>query len=80
MRCTDSPPRSVYNTSIINFKKEALVPKQTLDKVSIYVPKNKVANRPIERLAALADQQDRSVSYLAVEAILDYLREEEAKS
>jgi len=56
------------------------VQKQTLDKVSIYVPKNKVANRPIERLAALADQQDRSVSYLAVEAILDYLREEEGNS
>jgi predicted transcriptional regulator len=54
--------------------------KQTLDKVSIYVPKNKVGNRPIERLAALADKQDRSVSYLAVEAILDYLREEEGKS
>ena len=54
--------------------------KQTLDKVSIYVPKNKVVNRPIERLAVLADQQDRSVSYLAVEAILDYLREEEGKS
>jgi len=54
--------------------------KQTLDKVSIYVPKNKIEHRPIERLAALADQQDRSVSYLAVEAILDYLREEEGKS
>lgn len=53
--------------------------KQTLDKVSIYVPKNKIENRPIERLAKLADKQDRSVSYLAVEAILDYLNEEEQK-
>ena len=53
--------------------------KQTLDKVSIYVPKSKIGNHPIERLAALADQQDRSVSYLAVEAILEYLEEEERK-
>ena len=53
--------------------------KQTLDKVSIYVPKNKVEHRPIERLAKLAEKQDRSVSYLAVEAILDYLNEEEQK-
>ncbi len=53
--------------------------KQTLDKISIYVPKNKVENRPIERLASLADKQDRSISYLAVEAILEYLKEEEQK-
>ncbi len=51
--------------------------KQTLDKVSIYVPKNKIALRPIERLAKLAEEEDRSVSYLAVEAILDYLEQEE---
>jgi len=53
------------------------VPKQTLDKVSIYVPKNKLGHRPIERLAELAKKEDRSVSYLAVEAILDYLEQEE---
>ncbi len=53
--------------------------KQTMDKVSIYVPKNKIGDRPIERLARLADKHDRSVSYLAVEAILDYLNEEEQK-
>jgi len=56
------------------------VQKQTLDKVSIYVPKNKIEHRPIERLAKLADKKDRSVSYLAVEAILDYLEQEESKS
>ncbi len=53
------------------------MPKQTLDKVSIYVPKNRIHLRPIERLAELADKEDRSVSYLAVEAILQYLQEEE---
>ncbi len=69
----------MYNTSVVDIKKGDLVAKQTLDKVSIYVPKNKLGNRPIERLAVLADQQDRSVSYLAVEAILEYLKEEERK-
>jgi predicted DNA-binding protein len=69
----------VYNPSVDDFKKGDLVAKQTLDKVSIYVPKSKIGNRPIERLAALAQQQDRSVSYLAVEAILEYLKEEELK-
>jgi predicted transcriptional regulator len=56
------------------------VPKQTLDKVSIYVPKNKLGHRPIERLAELAEKEDRSVSYLAVEAILEYLEQEEEKN
>ena len=51
--------------------------KQTMDKVSIYVPKNKIQLRPLERLAKLAQKKDRSVSYLAVEAILEYLKEEE---
>jgi hypothetical protein len=55
------------------------VPKETLDKVSIYVPKNKLEFRPIERLARLAKEEDRSVSYLAVEAILTYLDAEEQK-
>lgn len=55
------------------------MPKQTLDKVSIYVPRNKIEHRPLERLAALADEQDRSVSYLAVEAILEYLKDEEQR-
>ena len=54
--------------------------KQTMDKVSIYVPKNKIEHRPIERLAKLAQKQDRSVSYLAVEAILEYLKEEEEQN
>ena len=51
--------------------------KQLLDKISIYVPKNKAHHRPVERLIALGDKFDRSVNYLVVEAILEYLEREE---
>jgi hypothetical protein len=53
--------------------------KQILDKLSIYVPKKKMEERPVERLMALADKRDRSVNYLVVEAILEYLKREEKK-
>jgi len=53
------------------------VPKQLLDKISIYVPKSKLALRPVERLIKLADAKDRSVNYIVVEAILEYLSREE---
>ncbi len=53
--------------------------KQLLDKISIYVPKNKVQHRPVERLIVLGEKLDRSVNYLVVEAILGYLKREEKK-
>jgi predicted DNA-binding protein len=55
------------------------VPKRLLDKLSIYVPKTRLEERPVERLIALADRKDRSVNYLVVEAILQYLKKEEKK-
>jgi predicted transcriptional regulator len=55
------------------------VPKQLLDKISIYVPKSKLVERPVERLIKLADAKDRSVNYLVVEAILQYLAREEKR-
>ena len=51
--------------------------KQILDKISIYVPQKKMAERPVERLMKLAEKKDRSVNYLVVEAILEYLKREE---
>ena len=54
--------------------------RQRLDKISVYVPKNRIERRPVERLIALAEKRDRSVNYLVVEAILEYLRWEEKKS
>jgi len=55
------------------------VPKQLLDKISIYVPKSKIDQRPVERLMKLAEQNDRSVNYLVVEAILEFLDREEKR-
>ena len=51
--------------------------KKTLDKISISIPNNKKDLRPIARLVKLAEENDRSVSYLAVEAILEYLERAE---
>ena len=48
--------------------------------LSIYVPKKKAHHRPIERLSKLAVQKDRSVNYLIVEAILEYLDRVEKKT
>jgi predicted transcriptional regulator len=35
--------------------------------------------RPVERLIKLAEGRDRSVNYLVVEAILQYLEKEEGR-
>jgi len=53
--------------------------KQILDKLSIYIPQKKMAERPVERLIKLGEKKDRSVNYLVVEAIIQYLKREEAK-
>jgi len=51
--------------------------KQIMDKISIYVPQKKMPERPVDRLIKLAEKKDRSVNYLVVEAILEYLKREE---
>jgi len=53
--------------------------KEISDKLSIYVPQSKMAQKPVERLIKLGEKKDRSINYLAVEAILEYLKREEAK-
>lgn len=47
--------------------------------LSVYISKTKARHRPMERLAKLAKELDRSVNYLIVDAILDYLEREEKK-
>jgi len=49
------------------------------DKLSIYIPQKKMKERPVERLINLGKKKDRSVNYLVVEAILEYLKREEKK-
>jgi hypothetical protein len=53
--------------------------KELTDKLSIYVPQKQVALKPVERLMKLGEKRDRSVNYLVVEAILQYLDREEKK-
>ena len=53
--------------------------KEILDKLSIYIPQSKIEQKPVERLIALGKKGDRSVNYLVVNAILEYLDREEKK-
>ena len=54
--------------------------KEILDKLSIYIPQRKMSEKPVERLIKLGDKLDRSINYLVVEAIVQYLDREENKS
>lgn len=51
--------------------------KEILDKLSIYIPQAKMKERPVERLIKLSEKRDRSINYLVVEAIIQYLKREE---
>ena len=55
-----------------------MVGKTILDKMSIYIPQDKLKLRPVERLIKLGEKRDRSVNYLVCEAILQYLEREGA--
>lgn len=47
------------------------------DQLSVYVPENKKDKKLVERLEKLAEERDRSVNYLVVQAISEYLEREE---
>lgn len=53
--------------------------KEILDKLSIYIPQKKMEEKPVERLIRLSDKRDRSINYLVVDAIVQYLDREEKK-
>jgi len=48
--------------------------------ITIYLPQKHQSDQVLERLQKLAQKRDRSVNYLAVQAILEYLEKEESKS
>ena len=50
-----------------------------LKQLSIMIPKRERTKRPVERLIALGKKRDRSVNYLVIAAILQYLEREEAE-
>jgi len=56
-----------------------VVRKSEVTTLSIYIPKSKLDRKPIERLERLAKRVDRSINYLVVEAILQYLDRQERK-
>ena len=56
-----------------------MAPKEILDKLSIYISQDKMAQKPVERLIKLGEKKDKLVNYLVVEAILEYLNREEKK-
>ena len=54
--------------------------RKTLDKISIYIPQDKAAKYNVmARLRKLAEKKDRSINYLVVQAIIQYLDREEKK-
>jgi len=51
--------------------------KVVLDKMSIYIPEKRQAEKLVERLIKLAEKKDRSLNYVTVEAIVEYLERHE---
>jgi predicted transcriptional regulator len=49
------------------------VKKVSTEKLSIYIPQDKQERKPVERLQTLGEKDDRSINYLVVEAILEYV-------
>ncbi|MFC2099914.1 hypothetical protein ACFLSF_03695 [Candidatus Bipolaricaulota bacterium] len=53
--------------------------KQESTTLSIYIPRRKAEERLWERLSRLGEERDRSVNYLVIEAISEYLDRAEKK-
>jgi transcriptional regulator with XRE-family HTH domain len=67
-----SPPHAFLSTILRNKREEKkMTQKQVTDKLSIYIPQSKMAQKPVERLMKLSEKKDRSINYLVVEAILE---------
>jgi predicted transcriptional regulator len=49
-------------------------------RISIYVPQKAQKDNPLKRLHAIAQKQDRTLNYMVIQAILDYVNREEKKS
>jgi len=47
--------------------------------ISVYIPEKAQKQQVVERLHALGKKRDRSMNYLVVEAILEYLKHEETR-
>lgn len=71
----------VVNPQLLRYsvgrEEKTMARKQLTDKISIYIPQSKAEQKPVERLIKLGEKRDRSVNYLVVEAIVEYLEREE---
>jgi len=77
-----SSPASIYGKirdTIHHGVEHMIQKKEIMDKLSIYIPQPKMAEKPVERPIKLGGKKDRSINYLLVEAILEYLKWEEGK-
>jgi hypothetical protein len=68
------------NLNAITREVSTMTGKEIMDKLSIYIPQRKMDEKPVERLMRLGQRRDRSVNYLVVEAIIQYLDREENKN
>ena len=60
-------------------RKSTVAKKEILDKLSIYIPPEKAGANAVKRLVRLSAKRERSINYLVVDAILQYLKREEKK-
>ncbi len=52
---------------------------ENFTRISIYVPQRAQKDNPLKRLHAIAKKRDRTLNYMVIQAILDYVNREEKK-
>jgi len=52
---------------------------ENFTRISIYVPQKEQKDNPLKRLHDIAKRQDRTLNYMVIQAILEYVEREEKK-
>ncbi len=52
---------------------------ENFTRISIYVPQKNQEENPLKRLHKIAESRDRTLNYMVIQAILDYVEREEKK-
>lgn len=52
---------------------------ENFTRISIYVPQKNQKDNPLKRLHAIAKKHDRTLNYMVIQAILDFVNREEKK-
>ena len=53
---------------------------ENFTRISIYVPQKNQEENPLKRLHKIAESRDRTLNYMVIQAILDYVEREEKKA